>query len=267
MNKPTNTHSLDTNKERKRLLSYSIVIGMIIVAVTIFGGSRLFPFEKNSSRVESSPADYSKIVKSMEGLGEVSSVQPSQIPHLFEVVLNGTDIIYSDINGKYVVSGEVIDVESKTNLTERRIHELLAVDFDALKTDDAFTIVRGDGSRKLAIFVDPNCGFCKMYETTLKNLDNVTVHMFLIPILGPDSLAKSNAIWCSRNKAKAYHRWMLNGVPPRSAGQECDASALERNLAFAQKHRITGTPTTFFTDGGRLSGAVKLEVLEQRLGG
>ena len=113
--------------------------------------------------------------------------------------------------------------------------KLSAVDFKSLPFKDSFTIVRGNGKRRIAIFEDPNCGYCKRFEKDLAKIDNVTVHVFPYPVLGPDSQAKSQAIWCARTKARAFEDWMLRNVAPAAAS--CDTSAIQRNLALGQKTR------------------------------
>jgi thiol:disulfide interchange protein DsbC len=128
---------------------------------------------------------------------------------------------------------------------------------------DAFTVVRGDGSRKLAVFEDPNCGYCKRFEKDMQNVDNVTVYMFLYPILSPDSAEKSRNIWCAKDRVAAWDDHMLRDKVPAAAS--CDTSALQRNLAFGRKHKITGTPTLIFSDGSRVPGAIGAQEVERRL--
>src|SRR5207244_2716598 len=153
--------------------------------------------------------------------------------------------------GNYVIQGSLIDAKQQKNLTEEREEKLLQIDFSALPMKDAFVIVRGNGKRKIAVFEDPNCSYCKRFERDLQKVDNVTVYMFLYPILGPDSTEKSRAHWCSRDKGKSWLDWMLRSEPPQKADASCDMTALARNLEFGKKHKITGTPTLVFADGSR----------------
>ena len=118
-------------------------------------------------------------------MDKIDEVRPTPMKGLYEVRI-GTDLFYTDAKGNYVIQGELIDTKARRNLTEDRIAKLTAVDFSALPLKDAFTIVRGDGKRKVAVFEDPNCGYCKRFERDLQNVDNVTVYMFLYPILSPD---------------------------------------------------------------------------------
>lgn len=195
----------------------------------------------------------------------IDEISKSALPGLYEVRVNGADIFYTDAQGNYLIEGSLIDLKSKRNLTEERITKLTAVKFEDLPLKDAFTIVRGNGKRKLAVFEDPNCGYCKRFERDLQKVDNVTIHMFLYPILGADSTEKSKAIWCAKDQAKAWQDYMVRDqpVPPTAAG--CDATALTRNVELGRKHKITGTPTLIFIDGSRVPGAVDNKKVEQLL--
>jgi len=113
------------------------------------------------------------------------------------------------------------------------------------------------------VFEDPNCGYCKRFERDLQQVSDVTIHTFLIPILGADSAEKSKNIWCAKDKNKAWLDWMVRDQPPAKAS--CDTSALERNLAYSKKYKITGTPTMFFVDGSRVPGAVSVDQIEKTL--
>jgi thiol:disulfide interchange protein DsbC len=197
-------------------------------------------------------------------VGKIDEVRRTPMAGLFEIRV-GTELFYADAEGNYLLNGQMIDTRQKRNLTEERQDKLLAVDFDALPLKDAFTIVRGNGKRKLAVFEDPNCPYCKRFERDLQKIDNVTVHMYLYPILGPDSTDKSRNIWCARDKAKAWQDWMVkNEAAPKAEGS-CDVLALGRNLELGKKHRITGTPTLIFADGTRVPGAISAADIEKLL--
>lgn len=196
-------------------------------------------------------------------LARIDEVRPTPVPGLFEIRVNDSEIYYTDAQGQYLIQGNLIDLRQRRNLTEERIEQLTAIDFKDLPLKDAFTVVRGDGRRKIAVFADPNCAYCKRFERDLAKLDNVTIHTFLYPILGPDSAEKSKNIWCAKDRGKSWQSWMLEDAVPPAAS--CDTSALQRNLALGRKHRISGTPTTVLPDGTRLPGAVNLQQLEKLL--
>lgn len=199
----------------------------------------------------------------LPNLPKIDEVSKSPMPGLFEVRVNGSDIFYTDAEGNFLLQGNLIDTKLRRNLTEERVEKLTAVDFDSLPLKDAFTIVRGNGKRKVAVFEDPNCGYCKRFERDLQKVDNVTIYMFLYPILGADSTVKSQNIWCSKDKAKAFLDWMVKDATPASA--TCDVTALQRNVEFGRKFRITGTPTLIFADGNRVPGAIPAAQVEKFL--
>ncbi len=196
-------------------------------------------------------------------LKNIDEVSKTGIPGLYEVRVNGAEIYYTDAQANYLIQGSLIDTKQRRNLTEERVEKLTAIQFDNLPFKDAFTIVRGNGKRKLAVFEDPNCGYCKRFERDLQKIDNVTVYMFLYPILGPDSAEKSKAIWCAKDPAKAWQDWMVRDQAP--TGTSCDVSALGRNVDLGRKHHITGTPTLIFTNGNRVPGAVDDKQVEKLL--
>lgn len=195
-------------------------------------------------------------------LGNADEITATPMKGLYEVRI-GTDLFYTDAKGNYLIQGELIDTKVRRNLTEDRIAKLTAVDFAALPLADAFTVVQGNGKRKLAVFEDPNCGYCKRFERDLQKVENVTIYTFLYPILSPDSAEKSRNIWCAKDRVAAWQDHMLRDKTPSAAS--CDTTALQRNLAFGKKYKITGTPTLFFSDGSRIPGAVDTPELEKRL--
>ena len=193
----------------------------------------------------------------------IEEISKTPMPGLFEVRVNGTDLLYTDAEGNFLIQGMLIDTKARVNLSEERTDKLTAIAYKDLPFKDAFTIVKGNGKRKLAVFEDPNCGYCKKFERDLAKIDNVTVHVFLYPILSKDSADKSKAIWCAKDKAKAFTDWMVKDVPPPAA--TCDTAAVDRNVEFGKKNRINGTPTMIFVDGTRVPGAIPPEQIDKRL--
>ena len=192
---------------------------------------------------------------------KVRSVAASPVSGLYEVLV-GNEIFYTDTSGKYLIQGEIIELASGKNLTELRQADLNRIKWVDLTQANAIKIVRGNGGRQLAVFSDPNCGYCKRLEKSLQQLDNVTIYTYLIPILSPDSAQKSKQIWCSSDPYKSYTDWMINGISP-SGKSDCN-TPLDKNMAFAKTYGITGTPTLFFTDGSRFPGAVQINDIEKK---
>jgi thiol:disulfide interchange protein DsbC len=196
---------------------------------------------------------------------QIDEVRKSEIPGLYEVRVDGSEIYYTDAKADFLIEGSLIDTRNKRNLTEERVEKLTAIKFDSLPLKDAFTVVRGNGERKMAVFEDPNCGYCKRFERDLQKVDNVTIYMFLYPILGADSVEKSKAIWCAKDRSAAWLDWMLREQPASSGAGGCDATALSRNVELGRKYKINGTPTLLFTNGSRVPGAVDAKKVEQML--
>lgn len=195
---------------------------------------------------------------------KIDEVSKTPIPGLYEVRL-GTDILYSDETGAHIVQGSIIDTRTRSDLTQARIDKLTAIDFASLPLKDAILIKQGAGTRKLVVFADPNCGYCKRIEKDLLTLKDVSIYTFLLPILGPDSGVKSRDIWCSKDPGKVWRNWMVDGaVIPKSMG-DCDSAALDRNLKMGQRYKVNGTPAVVFEDGSRSPGAMPAAQIEARM--
>jgi thiol:disulfide interchange protein DsbC len=195
---------------------------------------------------------------------KIDEVSKSPIPGLYEVRV-GNEIFYADEQGNHIIDGSLIDTRSRANLTQERIDKLTAIDFAKLPFKDAIVWKSGTGERKMAVFADPNCGYCKRFERDLNEVKNVTVYTFLYPILGADSVEKSKNIWCAKDRTAAWRDWMLEGTAPAKTMGQCDTAALQRNAEFGRKYRINGTPGIVFEDGKRSPGAMNTAQIEQQL--
>lgn len=207
-------------------------------------------------------ANVKKILEAKLGT-PITSVTKSGYMGLYEVYLDN-QIIYTDERVTAILAGNLIDTKTMTSVTDQRMQKLNAIKFSDLPLDQAIKQVKGDGSRVLATFEDPNCGYCKRLAQDLAKLDNVTLYIFLYPILSEDSVQKSKRIWCSPDRALAWNNWIIDAKAP-TGKDDCDTSAITRNQEFGQKKRITGTPTIFFANGERVAGALPLASLEQKL--
>ena len=191
----------------------------------------------------------------------VETVRKVPYGNLYEVVAGG-EIFYTDDKATYILAGTLIDLKTHENVTDARLRQLDAVKFDTLPFDSAIKIVRGNGSRKLAIFEDPNCGYCKRLERDLQGVSDITVYVFLYPILSADSVVKAKAIWCSPNPGKAWIDTMVRDTAPAKEGS-CP-TPLDKNLALGREKHIRGTPTIFFEDGERVPGAITMAQLAKK---
>lgn len=194
----------------------------------------------------------------------IDEVRKMPIPGLYEVRA-GTSIYYSDENGDHLMVGSIFDTKNAVNLTEVRNKSLASLEFKGLPFSDAIKAVKGNGKRQLVVFADPNCGYCKELERQLVKIDNVTIHTFLFPILGPDSVAKSRDIFCAKDNDRVWTDWMISRKAIPAASSSCTAVALERNVALGRRLKVTGTPAMFFEDGKRVPGAADAQAIETQL--
>lgn len=182
---------------------------------------------------------------------------------LYELLVGG-QLLYVDKDVSFVIVGTMLDPRTRENLTQKRLDTALKVDFKSLPLERAVKTVRGDGSRVLVTFEDPNCGYCKRLWQNMAELKNVTIYTFLYPILSPDSHEKSKAIWCSKDRAASWDEHMVRNKPPAAGSADCK-TPLEENVALGRELGINGTPTIIFADGTRTAGALPVTAIEQRL--
>lgn len=239
-------------------VQYGKSITLKLAQALLFGASLI----SSIASAQSVDKIKSDLQRQLGANAEIKSVSASVIPGLYEVVINNS-LVYTDAQARYMIQGEMVDLKSGANLTEIRQNELNRIRWSDLPLQNAIKMVKGNGSRKLAVFADPNCGYCKRLEKTLADMDNITVYTFLIPILSPDSTVKSKQIWCSSDAATAWSGWMINGTAP-SGKTDC-ANPLDKNLALSKSMNVSGTPAIFFIDGSRIPGAASRDVLEKKL--
>lgn len=196
----------------------------------------------------------------------IKSVTETAIPGLYEV-FSGDHIVYSDAKGDHVLIGPLVNTRSRTNITQQRLDVLKSVKFDTLPLDKAIAIVKGKGERRIVVFSDPDCPFCRRLEKELAAIDNLTVYIFLLPLaeLHPQAVEIARSIWCADDRAKAWSAYMLEGRKP-DAGRDC-ATPIEAIAALAGELGISGTPAIVLPSGRRVDGAVPAAKLEALLGG
>ena len=211
-------------------------------------------------------ANLKKLVETAYPKFKVDSVTKTPYAGLYEVYMGG-QIIYTDEKLTFLIAeGRLVDPKSKKDVTGERMDELTKIDFNSLPLDQAIKVVKGNGSRKLVVFSDVDCPYCKRLEQNeLVNVTDVTIYTFLYPLvqLHPDSAAKSKSIWCADNRVKAWQDWILKGQLPTSTGN-CEVP-LEKVGELARKVGVNSTPTLFFADGKRMMGAQPYKEIEKGL--
>lgn len=194
------------------------------------------------------------------------SVRPSPMRDIYEVVM-GNRIVYTNSDAKLLMFGRIVDLKTQTDLTAARLEQISAVDTKKLPIENAIKTVKGDGSRIVYVFSDPDCPYCKQLEKTLADVTDVTIYTFLYPLEGlhPDAPKKSKAIWCSKDKSKAWKEVMVVGKEPMG-NSDCK-NPISANVALAQSLNIQGTPYLIRGDGTVRAGALNASDLERYLSG
>lgn len=206
------------------------------------------------------------LVKQVPGLTEVDQVNPTKISGLYEVVV-GRKIFYVSTDGKFAVFGNIVDLATKQSVTEQRMQDLAKVDFSKLPLDLAIKQVNGDGSRKIAVFTDPDCPYCKMFEKqVVPQLQNVTVYSFMFPLpIHPNAATHAKQIWCSKDRAATWAAWMQKdtALPTNTS---CDTSGLDKVMKVGTEVvQVDGTPTIVLSTGQILPGMVPADQLNAKL--
>lgn len=200
-------------------------------------------------------------------LGEnvkIDSIRETPYGGLYEVRV-GNEVRYTDKTGSYLIVGHVFNLKTNEDLTQTRLDDINKIKFSELPLDLAIKTVKGNGKRVIAVFEDPNCGYCKRFrQQTLSQVDNVTIYTYLYNILSPDSATKSKNVWCSADRSKAWDDWMLNNKAAPAAPANC-TTPNDKVFALGQKLNINGTPAIFFADGTRIPGAIDAKTLEARM--
>ena len=201
----------------------------------------------------------------LEGV-HIEGVAPAPLPGLWEVryrTSRGVRVLYTDATGRYAVQGSIHDLRADRDLTAERLEQLNAIRFSALPLEQAVKVQRGNGKRVLAMFSDPYCPACKQFEKTLQQVDNVTIYVFMYPVIRPELAQHSEAVWCSPDRAKAWLDLALRGKPP-AAAPGCE-TPIGKNVDLGQGLGVNSTPTLVFPNDRRVAGGLKLQDLRQLL--
>jgi thiol:disulfide interchange protein DsbC len=199
---------------------------------------------------------------------QIDGIEAGPVPGLYEVRYRspqGVQIIYVDATGNYVIQGKIYDLRSERDLTEERLRKLNAIKFESLPLDLAVKIQRGDGKRVLAMFSDPYCPACRQFERSLAQIDNVTIYVFMYPVIRPENVDHSRMVWCSADRAKA---WLELAAAPKpkvpNAPKNC-GDPVDKVLKLGRSLAVNSTPTLVLANGERLSGGLSPQDLKDLL--
>jgi thiol:disulfide interchange protein DsbC len=199
----------------------------------------------------------------------VQGIQPAPMPGLFEIrfqTQEGPQILYSDAQARFFIDGSIIEAKSGRNYTEERLQKLSAIEFRDLPLNLAVKVQRGNGKRVLAMFTDPYCPYCRRLEQALLQIDDITVYVFMYPVIRPDFADHSRAVWCAPDRAKAWLELAANNTPKVPANDaKCADNPVDKVLELGRSLRVTGTPTLFFVNGERGSGGMEIGQLRAKM--
>jgi thiol:disulfide interchange protein DsbC len=209
-----------------------------------------------------------KVLEPKLGGAKIEGVQPAPVPGLWEVRLRtegGLRILYTDPTAAYVIDGSIHELRTNRDLTEERLRKLNAIKFESLPLDLAVKVQRGNGKRVLAMFSDPYCPACRNFERVLAQLDDITIYVFMYPVIRPENADHSRAVWCSPDRAKA---WLELAAAPRPKVPDAPASCanpVDKVLEVGRKLAVNSTPTLFFANGERMAGGLRPDDLKEML--
>lgn len=212
--------------------------------------------------VQADEAAIRKVLVAKFPEAKIASIQKTPYSGLYEVYMDG-QLVYADANAQYIFLGDVVDVKNRTNLTQARLSALNAVPISQLPLNNAIKTVKGKGERKLVVFSDADCPYCRKFEEELKKVNNITIYTFMLPIEGlhPKAAQISRQVWCAPNKNKAWDDYMGSGKIPANDGK-CK-NPISENIALGAKLGINGTPTIILSNGQRIPGMVPAAKLEE----
>lgn len=191
------------------------------------------------------------------GGAKIEGVQPAPMAGLWEVRVrgrSGVQLLYTDAAGTFLIDGNLYDLKNDRNLTDERLRVLNAIKFESLPFEQAVKVQRGDGRRVVAMFSDPYCPYCQKFEQTLQKINDITIYVFMYPVIRPQNADHSKAVWCSPDRQKAWLDLALHHKPPPVA-PSCD-NPVEKNLELGQSLGVNGTPTLIFANGERVGGGM-----------
>jgi len=213
-------------------------------------------------------AEIRQSLEAKMGGSKVDAIQPTPLPGIFEVrfmTREGPQIVYTDEKGTYILTGSMIEAKSGRDLTEEKLTKLSAIEFDSLPLDLAIKIQRGNGKRVLAMFSDPHCPYCRRLEQTLLQIDDLTVYVFMYPVIRPDQADHSRAVWCSKDRAKAWLDLAAADKPKLPTASPNCPNPVDKVLELGRSLRVNATPTLYFANGERSSGGLQLNQLRAKL--
>lgn len=181
----------------------------------------------------------------------------------FYSVVRGTEVVYINEDLSILINGDVVDLKANRSLTAG-LRDANRPRFQMADLREADAIRIGNGRRRIVVFSDPDCPYCRQLQGELGKLQDVSVFVLPFPLTGlhPNAAAIAESIWCAPDRGVAWNGYLLQGTRP--ADKSC-ANPLERNAALAAKYQVFGTPAIVLEDGSIIPGALPAPAIEARL--
>lgn len=210
------------------------------------------------------PADVrARVVAQLPG-AKAEDVAPSPVPGLYEVTMGGL-IAYVSGDGKYLISGNVYELETQRNLTAERRSAARAKALAAAAEDQMIVFSPASPKMTVTVFTDIDCGFCRRFHSQIAEINKagVRVRYMMFPRTGPgtESWRKAEAVWCAKDRREALTR-AKRGEEIKSTSC-AEASSLKSQWAFGEDLGVEGTPAIFTQTGDYVGGFMTPEQLVQ----
>ncbi len=198
---------------------------------------------------------------------EVDQITQTVIPGIYEIT-SGRKIFYTDSSGKYAILGNLVDLNTKENLTMEKVEQLNMGDWGKLPLKIALKQVIGSGKYKIAVFSDPNCVFCKRLETeVISKLTDVTVYYFLFPLPNHfNSKSDAQKILCSENPESTFINFMKDNISLPSKTECNNAQVLTQMLDVGKNIiHVEVAPTIVLNNGKVVHGVIPADELNRMI--
>ena len=194
-----------------------------------------------------------RVVAKLPG-AEASDVAVSPIPGLYEVTMGGL-IAYVSSDGKYLLSGNVYDLDTQVNLTASRRNTARAKALAAASESNMIVFGPANAKMTVTVFTDIDCGYCRKFHSQIAEVNKagVRVRYMFFPRTGPatESWTKAEQVWCAADRRDALTRAKKGDT---FKGKSCGDAAVKSQYELGSDLGVEGTPAIFTQNGDYVGG-------------
>jgi thiol:disulfide interchange protein DsbC len=229
--------------------------------------SLLFSLALGASAQEGADAAETRIRNSLSvllpGL-EPDGIRPAPVDGLYEVSF-GTRLVYVTADGRYLVQGKIVDLETRSAITEERQAQLRLAAVEAIGEDSMLIYGPADAPHTITVFTDIDCGYCRKLHAEMAEYNRLGIRVRYLSYpragIGSDSYRKAVSVWCADDpKAAMDEAKAGRDVPAKT----CD-NPVQAHFALGQEMSIQGTPALILDNGEILPGYVPADRLAKAL--